>query len=368
MKKITVNLRQVTDNSYDIIIGDNITEYLRKLLVTTPPAHSYAVITDSNVEVLYGKKIYDLLDSSLPVVELISFPAGEENKNRHYKEIIEDIMLGNNFGRDSAVIAVGGGVVGDLAGFVAATYCRGIPHIQVPTSLVACVDSSVGGKTAVDTPNGKNLIGAFHQPWMVLIDIDFLDTLPDRELQEGLAEVIKYGVISDPELFSLVEDNTEAVFNRDKELLTQIIERSCSIKANVVEKDEKESDLRKILNFGHTVGHVIENLSSYSISHGRAISAGMVVEGLISVKLGFMDKSDVLRIQELLRKCGLPTTTVPEIDTDQVLNAMKLDKKARKGAVEMTLPESIGKMKQTTSGYSIRVEDDLVKEVLNSLN
>lgn len=366
MKKITVNLRKYMDDSYDIVIGKDITGDLTEFLSTKIPAHSYAIITDSNVEELYGRKLYDNIKSHLPVVELISFPAGEQNKNRHYKEMIEDIMLAHNFGRDSAVIAVGGGVVGDMSGFVAATYCRGIPHIQLPTSLVACVDSSVGGKTAVDTPHGKNLIGAFHQPLKVIIDISTLGTLPGKEMQEGMAEVIKYGVIDDSELFSIIEKNIDDIYNHDTDILTEIIERSCRIKAQVVEQDEKETDLRKILNYGHTIGHAIENLSSYRLSHGRAISIGMVLEALISVKIGYLGSDSAARIKKLIEKAELPTELTEKIDPEMIINTMKLDKKSRKGAIEMALPSDIGNMKRGSSGYGIKVEEDIIREVLSS--
>lgn len=366
MKKITVNLRKYTDDSYDIVIGKDITGNLTEFLSTKIPAHSYAIITDSNVEELYGRKLYDDIKSHLPVVEIISFPAGEQNKNRHYKEMIEDIMLTNNFGRDSAVIAVGGGVVGDISGFVAATYCRGIPHIQIPTSLVACVDSSVGGKTAVDTPHGKNLIGAFHQPLKVIIDVSTLDTLPGKEMQEGMAEVIKYGVIYDSELFSIIEESIDDIYNRDMDILTEIIERSCRIKAQVVEQDEKETDLRKILNYGHTIGHAIENISSYRLSHGRAISIGMILEGMISVKLGYLGSGSAARIKKLIEKAGLPTQLTEKIDPEMVINTMKLDKKSRKGAIEMALPSDTGSMKRGSSGYGIKVDENIIREVLHS--
>jgi len=365
MKEINVNLKRYLDNSYKIMIGNNILDLITDDLAASTPAHSYAIITDSNVEELYGRKIYDLLKPVLPVVDMISFPAGEENKNRKYKEMIEDRLLAGSFGRDSAIIAVGGGVVGDLAGFVSATYCRGIPHIQIPTSLVACVDSSVGGKTAVDTQWGKNLIGAFHQPWKVYIDISTLKTLSRKEMQEGMAEVIKYGVISDPELFLLIENEIDSIYDFNEDILTRTIEKSCSIKAAVVEKDEMESDLRKILNFGHTIGHAVENLSSYNLSHGRAISIGMVLEGKIASLLGIWNDEDLERLTRLIRKAGLPTTTTGKLDPERMINAMKLDKKSRKGSIEMALPDSIGSMRKESSGYGIKIEENIIRQVLS---
>ena len=241
MSTLRVNLKKIVDNSYDIIIGKGLFDDFISWLKENPIAYSYVIITDSNVRNLYGESLRILIDEVAEKTLLIDFPAGEKQKTREIKIEIENKMLEAGFGRDSAVIALGGGVVGDIAGYVAATYTRGIPYIQFPTTLVACVDSSIGGKTAVDTPHGKNLIGSFYQPEAVFIDINTLTTLGAEEIREGLAEIIKYGIIADYELFELIEQRSEDIFNFDTELLSLIVEKCCRIKGDVVENDEKEA-------------------------------------------------------------------------------------------------------------------------------
>ncbi len=366
MNKIRVNLKKTLDHSYDILIGKNILAKIPGYLKEKDIAHSYALITDSNVEELYGVELYNNIKPFVDKLDLISFPAGEENKNRDIKSYIEDFMLSNKFGRDSAIIALGGGVVGDIAGFVAATYARGIPYIQVPTSLVACVDSSIGGKTAIDTKYGKNLIGAFHQPYSVYIDIDTLKTLNKKEVNEGLAEIIKYGVIKDSNLFNYLEDNINNIYDFNDDALIYIVSTSCTIKAEVVEKDEKESNLRKILNFGHTIGHAIEQLSEYKISHGEAISRGMVLEGQIASKITKWSVDDQIRLMNLFKKADLPTDLPDYMDINDIIDIMKIDKKARRGQIEMSLPNKIGEMAEVNSNFGIKIEDELIKSVLSN--
>lgn len=364
MDNIHVNLKQYVDNSYDIVIGTGLLGDAVKDIARKLKRARYLVVTDSNVESLYGNRMLQLLQDEGLDADMISFPAGERYKNRDTKEAVEDYMLERKFGRDSAVIALGGGVVGDLAGYVAATYMRGLPYVQVPTTLVACVDSSVGGKTAVDTVHGKNLIGAFHQPEAVYIDVDTLKTLQPKEVREGLAEVIKYGVISDAGLFSFLETGIDKIFSFDSEALTRVIRDGCTIKGDVVERDERESDLRKILNFGHTVGHAVENLSDYAVSHGEAISIGMVVEGMIALEMSSFDKRSLERLIALLSEAGLPTEVPENMNTEDIIETMKLDKKSRGGSIEMALPSAIGKMLRSENGYGIRIDEALIHQVL----
>jgi len=362
MEKIRVNLKISEDKSYDILIGEGLLGRIPGDLKGAGLAHRYAIVTDSNVEKLYGSALLgEFADAGLNA-KLIVFPAGEMHKSRETKARIEDSMLESKFGRDSAVVALGGGVAGDIAGYVAATYTRGLPYVQVPTTLVACVDSSIGGKTAVDTPHGKNLIGAFHQPWRVYIDVNTLMTLSEKEIREGLAEVIKYGVIMDDGLFSFLERNMKKIFEYDKEALTHIIKRGCEIKGEVVEKDERESNLRKILNFGHTIGHAVENLSDYRISHGEAISIGMAAEGMIAVRMGLWKKEELERLVRLLSEAGLPTAMPGDMKIRDIIDAMKLDKKARGGKIEMALPGSIGRMAEADGGYGIKIDESLILE------
>src|SRR3989337_2318655 len=338
MEKVIVNLKKKEDKSYEIIIGVDILKKIPSDFVKEKTIYSYVIISDSNVVPLYGEELLKSLIKSGLKAHLISFPAGEIHKNRDTKSRIEDELSILKIGRDSCVIALGGGVVGDVAGFVAATYNRGIPYIQVPTTLVACVDSSIGGKTAVDTPYGKNLIGAFHQPWRVYIDVNTLLTLNEKEIREGLAEVIKYGVIKADDLFLFLERNMDSVFSYDKGALTRIIKRGCEIKGEVVEKDERESNLRKILNFGHTIGHAVENLSGYKITHGEAISIGMAAEGKIAVGMGLWKEEELGRLTRLLTRAGLPTSMPEYMNIQDIIDTMKLDKKSRGGKIEMVLP------------------------------
>jgi 3-dehydroquinate synthase len=363
MEKIRVNLKKVEDKSYDILIGEGLLSRIPDEMKEAGLAHRFAIVTDSTVGKLYGSTLLDEFGRSGLETRLIAFPAGEENKNRETKAWIEDRMLEHKFGRDSAVIALGGGVVGDTAGYVAATYTRGLPYVQVPTTLVACVDSSIGGKTAVDTPHGKNLIGAFHQPWRVYIDVDTLLSLNEKEIREGLAEVIKYGVISDGDLFSFLEKNMAGVFSYDKRALTRIIKRGCEIKGEVVEKDERESNLRKILNFGHTIGHAVENLSDYKISHGEAISIGMAAEGKLAVMMGLWKEEELGRLVRLLAEAGLPTSMPGHMRMEDIIDTMKLDKKSRGGRIEMVLPAAIGRMADINGSYGLKIEESLLRDI-----
>ena len=364
IESIKVNLNKTVDNSYNIVIKEGLLSEVGHDIKNEALAYKYAIITDDTVSSLYGLKLKEDFKNHGLHSELIAFPAGEKSKSRETKAWIEDRMLESGFARDSAVIALGGGVVGDMAGYVAATYTRGLPYVQIPTTLVACVDSSIGGKTAVDTPHGKNLIGAFYQPWRVYIDISCLSTLDEKNIREGLAEVIKYGVISDGALFTYVENNLDKIFTYDCESLTHIVKRGCEIKARVVERDERESDLRKILNFGHTIGHAVENLSDYTISHGDAISIGMVAEGRLALEMGLWKEKELENLTTLINKAGLPTEMPESMDIVDIINAMRLDKKSRGGSIEMVLPKSIGKMAATGSGYAHKIDEVLIEKVL----
>ncbi|HET6372645.1 MAG TPA: 3-dehydroquinate synthase, partial [Candidatus Polarisedimenticolia bacterium] len=261
-----------TSPPYTLHVGLGAARALPGWLSTRSLAARYALVTDSNVAPLHARPLLAALTAAGLPTMLIEFPAGEGNKTRSTKEAVEDALAAAGVGRDAAVIALGGGVVCDLAGFVAATYHRGIPYVQVPTTLLAMVDASVGGKTGVDTPQGKNLIGAFHQPAAVFIDTEYLATLPGRDYRSGLAEVVKAGAICDADLFELLRREAPRLLARDPSLVPEVIERSCRIKAQVVAADEKEGDLRKILNFGHTIGHALEAVTGFAMTHGEAVA------------------------------------------------------------------------------------------------
>lgn len=339
---LRVNLKKIVDHSYNIVTDTSLSA-AAKDFVKVFPSSRFFIITDSNIKKLYGNELLKVLRGNSVIANLISIPTGEKNKTRKMKEFLEDQLLFLGAERNSVIVALGGGVIGDLAGFVAATLHRGVPYVQIPTTLLAQVDSSIGGKVAIDHPLGKNLIGAFHQPKKVYIDVSTLKTLPEDEFLNGIAEVIKYGVILDKQLFSFLEKNRDAIKKRRKYVLTYIIKRCCELKKNVVEQDEKEVDLRRILNFGHTVGHAIEILSNYKISHGKAISIGMIVESKISVALGLLPQKKMIRLKELFRLYSLPVLIPPRINLEKLFAATLHDKKARGGVVYYTLFEHIGK-------------------------
>jgi 3-dehydroquinate synthase len=280
---------------------------------------------------------------------------------------LTDQMLGKGYVRDSAVIALGGGVVGDLGGFVAATFMRGIPVVQVPTTLVAMVDASIGGKTAVDTFAGKNLVGAFHAPAAVLIDPQLLATLPLRELRAGFAEIIKHGVIADePYLFQVASSASDLLSEGGSmsDRMVSLIVRSVEIKAEVVSRDEREEGLRKVLNFGHTIGHAVEMVSGYSLLHGEAVAIGMALESRLAELLGLAQTGTAATVIRTLQAAGLPTDLPKNFGPEAVIQAMKSDKKARSGKTMFALPLRIGAMAGEDSGWTVPVGDDQLREVL----
>lgn len=343
METIHVGLKEETDNSYDIFIGEGLLGNLAKELKSKPVANAYAIITDSNVEKDYGKELLKNLQKENIHSHLIVFPTGEKSKSRKTKEKIEDEMLRLALGRDTCVIAFGGGVVGDVAGFVAATYMRGIPYIQVPTTLLAQVDSSVGGKVAVDTKHAKNPIGAFHHPKKVIIDLNFLKTLPKKELMNGLAELIKHALIKDKDFFHFIEKNVDRLLNRDLIMLKSAVKRSCEIKASIVMQDEKEKGIRRILNYGHTIGHAVESSLNYKISHGNAIAIGMSYAAKLSAKLGFLDEGSMIRQNNLLEYIGLPhKLSHHKLKPRKILEHVQHDKKIVNGKINFVLLSSIG--------------------------
>jgi 3-dehydroquinate synthase len=301
------------------------------------------VVMSETVAGLYKSLIVTFLENAGINLVIFILPDGEGTKKLKYLSDIHDSLVENRFERTDFIVAFGGGVIGDLAGFAAATYLRGINFVQIPTTLLADVDSSVGGKTGIDHPKGKNLIGAFYQPKAVLIDVGLLKSLERRELINGFAEVIKYGAVLDASFFSYLENNYEKILSYESSSLMYIIERSCNIKADVVKKDEKESGLRSVLNFGHSLGHAIETLYNYeNIKHGEAISIGMVFAASLSEKIGLCGGETVVRIKNLIENSGLPVK-IPEFTAEQYINAMKLDKKVSENQIKFVLISDIGR-------------------------
>ena len=339
MHKVQVAL---ADRSYPIYIGAGLLAR-SELLAQHLPQNRVALITDTTVGPLYLDAVAGALDAAGVSVTRVVVPAGEQHKDWHHLNAIFDALLADHCERKTTLVALGGGVIGDLAGFAAATYLRGVPFIQLPTTLLAQVDSSVGGKTAINHPRGKNLIGAFYQPLAVIADTATLNTLPDRELAAGLAEVIKYGLIRDPEFFGWLESNIDALNRREPEALAYAISRSCENKAAVVAADEREeSGARALLNLGHTFGHAIEAGMGYgSWLHGEAVAAGTVMAARLSQQLGLIGAPEVARIAALLERARLPVTA-PDLGVERYLQLMGLDKKVEGGRLRFILLRGIG--------------------------
>ena len=340
MEKIRVEL---AERSYDISIGSNILEGIGDNVKLFGLSPKIAIVSNPTVFSLYGEYLSASVKKAGFDLLTVTIPDGEEYKDLLWVEHIYDELLKHKLDRSSALIALGGGVIGDITGFAASTYMRGISCIQVPTTLLAQVDSSVGGKTGVNHKLGKNMIGTFWQPRLVWIDIATLKTLPRRELLAGLAEVIKYGIIYDEKLFEFLEVNREKILNLDSNALTHIIKRSCEIKADVVSKDERESGLRSILNYGHTIGHAIETVTGYTrFLHGEAVAIGMCLEARLSQMINLIDKDRVSKIKAVIDSYGLPSEMPANIDMNSILSSMQLDKKAVAGELKFILPEKIG--------------------------
>lgn len=363
---IRIPLREQRDASYDILIGPGLLAELPALLKRHCPAAAYAVISDSHVAKLYGDAVVAQVSDIGGRAELFTFPAGEWNKTRETWASLSDRMLAAHFGRDCAVIALGGGVVGDVAGFLAATYLRGVPHVQVPTSLLAMIDSSIGGKTGVDVPAGKNLLGAFHQPRLVAADLSLLGSLPPVQLSAGLAEAVKHGVIADAEYFTFLERDYAAILAKHGAALERVVRRSLEIKAAVVAEDEREAGRRAILNFGHTIGHAIEATAKYEALHGEAVAIGMVYEARLAETLGVAEAGTAERITRLLERFRLPLERAHGAGAAELIEAMRGDKKVRGGEIRFALPARIGAMHgDARHGWTVAVAEERIAKVLS---
>ena len=365
MVTIRVPLVETRDASYDILIGPGLVGQLDTIVREYCPAAAYAVISDSHVGKIFGEDAVQRLSAAGCRADLFTFSAGEWNKTRDTWASLSDRMLASRFGRDCAVIALGGGVVNDVAGFVAATYLRGVPLVQLPTTLLAMIDSSIGGKTGVDVPAGKNLLGAFHQPRVVIADPDLLGSLSSVQLAAGLAEAVKHGVIADAEYFAFLEGEYAAIFAKHAPALERVVRRSVEIKAAVVAHDERERGKRAILNFGHTVGHAIEATSKYEVLHGEAVAIGMVYEGRLAETLGIATAGTAERIKSALERLNLPIDRPDASHVDDLLEAMRADKKVRAGEIRLALPRTIGVAHgDDATGWTVPVPEATIRQVL----
>jgi len=337
MISLKVNLGE---RSYPICIGNNLLQQ-SELLTQHIPGNSALIVSNETVAPLYLEQIENSL-TDIRYKSLI-LPDGEEHKNLNVLNTIYDCLLENKFDRNTTLIALGGGVIGDITGFAAATYQRGVHLIQIPTTLLSQVDSSVGGKTAVNHPLGKNMIGAFYQPKAVIADTSTLSTLEDRQLSSGIAEVIKYGLIRDMAFLEWLEDNMDKLLDRDDDALAYAIERSCRNKAEVVAADEKESGQRALLNLGHTFGHAIEAGMGYGVwLHGEAVASGMVMAARLSNRLGWISSADVDRVIDIIERANLPIRAPEQMSTDKFLELMSVDKKVSDGVLKLVLYKSLG--------------------------
>jgi 3-dehydroquinate synthase len=327
--------------SYAIVIGSKLLED-RRTFEMLQRGSTALIVSNETVAPLYAKQLVRALQGKYQSIHVLELPDGEAHKNWSTLNRIFDALLGAACDRATTLFALGGGVIGDMTGFAAACYMRGVPYVQVPTTLLAQVDSSVGGKTAINHPLGKNMIGAFNQPLLVVADIDTLATLPDRELTAGLAEVIKYGPIADDAFLRWIEGNIDALKARDKQALAHAIQRSCEIKAHVVAQDERETGLRAILNFGHTFGHAIEAGLGYGTwLHGEAVGCGMVMAADLSAQLGLIDGAYAARIARVIERAGLPVRG-PGLGVGRYLDLMRVDKKAAAGEIRFVLIDGRG--------------------------
>lgn len=370
MSIFNVELKKVIDDSYEIEIGYSLTDKLISDLKDGLCGNitKFAVITDSNVEKLYADNIISKLHESGYQADIFVFEAGEKSKTRQTKELVEDAMLAKGYRRDCCIIAVGGGVVTDLAGFVAGTFGRGVPFINFATTLLAAADASVGGKTAVDTPLATNLIGLFNQPQKVYLDIEAWKTLPKRQIYCGLAETIKHACIASKDFFEYLSENIDKVEIVEPAVCEHIAKENCKIKYKVVMQDECESGLREVLNLGHTVGRAIETVSNYELLHGEALSIGLVAEVKLAERLGYMTSSEAEIVISLLSKANLPTEIPDYIDREALVKKLYTDKKVKNGQLRFVIQKGIGDVVEFEEGvFATPIPEALAREIIYSI-
>lgn len=367
MGTFNVELKKVVDDSYEIEIGfdlqDKLISDLKNGLVGN--ISKFAVITDSIVKELYADRILTMLVEHGYKADMFVFEAGEKSKTRKTKEVIEDAMLEKGYRRDCCIIAVGGGVVTDLAGFLAGTYGRGVPFINYATTLLAAADASVGGKTAVDTPLATNLIGLFNQPEKVYLDIATWKTLPERQISSGLAETIKHAIIANKEFFDFLSQHINEALAIEKGVCEHIADENCRIKYEVVMKDERESGLREVLNLGHTVGRAIETVSDYQLLHGEALSIGIVAEVKLAYKLGYVTSGEVNKVVNLLERAKLPVAIPDYIDREALVKKLYTDKKVKNGNIRFVIQKGIGDVVEFEDGiFATPIDESITREII----
>jgi 3-dehydroquinate synthase len=356
------------DTVCDVFAGKNLYDeviiYLKKMNKA-----KYVIITDSKVEKLHGETLFAKCKEAGLNAFMISFPEGEKNKTRQTKANLEDKMFEQKCGRDAVIIALGGGVTGDMSGFVAGTYMRGISVVQIPTTTISIADSSYGGKTGLDVPAGKNLIGVFHQPVAVFMDTELLKTLDKRNYDSGLIEMVKHGMIKNKEFYDFFKENLEKILTREGEeydkVMSKIVMDNIAIKREVVVEDQKESNLRKILNYGHTIGHAVEKLSNFDLLHGEAIAIGISVEAFLAYKNDLCSEECFLEQKNMIEKMGLLTKIPDSINTSDIVELMKLDKKARDGTPEFSLVSEIGKYFEENGVIAKRFSLEVLAKVID---
>lgn len=351
-------------HAYDIVIADGLLTKPALMTQLLQLGTRFAIITDENVKSLHGEPFRAFLASHGLETFLFSFSSGEEYKTRQTKEQLEDQILSRGLGRDTCVIAIGGGVVTDVGGYLAATYCRGVSLVMIPTTLLAMVDASIGGKVGVNVPQGKNLIGCIYQPKEIWIDPSTLKTLPRRELKNGIVEMIKHALIADASYFDYLDKHATDILALEPSILTQVILGSCRIKQSIVEQDEREQGKRRLLNFGHTVGHALEQVSDYTLAHGEAVAIGILIESALSVRLGYLKPSTQDRIQALFTRYGISQKLPDGLSVEAIIDAMTFDKKSLKGRPRFVQLADIGIPLSFDGSYCTIIDESTLREVL----
>lgn len=363
--QISVTINNEKSKTYNIFLAENL---LKDFSIWLPENDKkLVIITDETVKKLYGLSLKKNLESIGYETLLLAFPAGETHKNIHTKCALETQMFEQYCDRNTLILALGGGVVGDLAGFIAATYMRGIPFIQMPTTLLAMLDSSVGGKTGINTPQGKNLVGAFWQPIQVVSDISVLTTLPQEQLINGLMEAVKIFLTSDADSLQFLQKNQEAILHKDLTILQQIVERAVRLKAAIVMRDERESHERMVLNFGHTIGHALELLTNYELLHGYAVGYGILVEARIACEAGYLDEAHYLTIEKLLQGFGIHKKALQDFDIEAIIKATFMDKKKKGVLVRYVLLVEPGKVITQDNQWVVAMSESVVRKALHSI-